>query len=80
MNRVFILRSSARRYSTGMKLPWSRNRERPKPDLREEEARDLEHFRRDVGMNYDAGFGSLSDDVAAADVDQTMHEHRVHEE
>lgn len=47
---------------------------------RNDEARALEHFTYDVGMNYDAGFGSLLDDAAAADIDRTRRDHRIVEE
>jgi hypothetical protein len=46
------------------------------PDDRADEKRALEHLNRDVGMNYDGGFGSLLDDSAAADIARTRDEHR----
>ncbi len=46
------------------------------PDERADEKRALEHLKRDVGMNYDAGFGSLLDDTAAADIARARDEHR----
>lgn len=46
------------------------------PDERTDEKRALEHFKRDVGMNYDGGFGSLLDDAAAADIAHARDEHR----
>jgi hypothetical protein len=46
------------------------------PDERADEKRALEHLTRDVGMNYDGGFGSLLYDTAAADIARTRDEHR----
>ena len=46
-----------------------------KNDEREAETRALEHYQRDLGLNYDAGFGSLLDDTAAADLARTRREH-----
>lgn len=46
------------------------------PDERVDEKRALEHLKRDVGMNFDAGFGSLLDDAAAADIARARDEHR----
>jgi hypothetical protein len=43
----------------------------------QDEARALKHFHRDIGMNYDAGFGSLLCDSAAADVASVDREHPV---
>jgi len=42
----------------------------------EEEA--LELLRRDVGENYDGGFGKMLDDSPAAEIDQTLRTHREH--
>lgn len=44
------------------------------------EARALDHFDRDLGMNYDGGFGSLLEDTAAADIARTRRDHRIIEE
>lgn len=46
-----------------------------KRDERDEEREDLEQLRRDIGENYDAGFGKLLEDSAAAEVDQAIEEH-----
>jgi len=46
----------------------------------EAETRALEHFDRGLGMNFDAGFGSLLFDTGAADFDRTLREHRIIEE
>lgn len=43
---------------------------------RETEDDDLNNFRRDIGGNYDAGFGKLLDDTGAADIDRALKEHR----
>jgi hypothetical protein len=49
-------------------------------DEREGEARALEHFESDIGLNYDAGFGSLLEDTGAADIARTRRDHRIIEE
>jgi hypothetical protein len=49
-------------------------------DLRGSEARALDHLDRNLGMNYDAGFGSLLEDTAAADLARTRREHEPIEE
>lgn len=46
------------------------------PDERADQKRALEHLNRDVGMNYDAGFGSLLDDTAAGDLAEAHDQHR----
>jgi hypothetical protein len=43
--------------------------------LKNDEERALEHYQANLGANYDAGFGSLLDDTAAANIDRTMREH-----
>jgi hypothetical protein len=42
-----------------------------------DESAALAHFQRDVGLNYDASFGSLLDDTAAADVAYIVKEHPI---
>jgi hypothetical protein len=57
--------------------------QKPQPvekDERDAETRALEHLDRNVGMNYDAGFGSLLEDTAAADMARTRSDHRIYEE
>lgn len=49
-------------------------------DERDAETRALAHLDRNVGMNYDAGFGSLLEDTAAADMARTRSDHRIYEE
>ncbi len=49
-------------------------------DHHEAETRALEHYDRGLGMNFDAGFGSLLDDTGAADIARTLREHRLIEE
>ena len=44
------------------------------------EARALAHLDYDLGMNYDGGFGSWLEDLAAADVARTRRDHRIIEE
>jgi hypothetical protein len=53
-----------------MKSKTDPNNGRVDPDLekRDDQATALAHYHRDVGMNYDASFGSLLDDSAASDV------------
>lgn len=46
-------------------------------DDRAAEKRAIEHFERDLGMNYDGGFGSLLDDTAAADIAHTRRDHVI---
>jgi hypothetical protein len=66
---------TAKAHASFMKPFWSDKSAEPQPKHHEQEDRDLDHFRSDVGMNYDSGFGSLLEDTAAGDVDQVMHEH-----
>lgn len=44
---------------------------------REERERELDRAQSHVGANYDAGFGSLLEDVASADIERTLREHPV---
>ncbi len=63
-----------------MKTTHDQHSQRVEKDEREADARALEHFDRDLGMNYDVGFGSLLDDTAAGDIARTRHDHRISEE
>ncbi len=49
-------------------------------DIHADETRALEHYDRGLGMNFDAGFGSLLDDTGAADIERTIREHRITDE
>lgn len=51
-----------------------------KKDVHQDETRALDHFDRGLGMNFDAGFGSLLDDTGAADIARTLRDHRVSDE
>jgi hypothetical protein len=62
-----------------MKMPWDAPKI-PNERVASEEERALAHYQRDVGANYDAGFGSLLDDVPAADIDRVLHDHPSHED
>lgn len=48
---------------------------RPREESPQEEEEDLELLRRDAGENY-GGFGKVLDDSPAAQIDQTLREHR----
>jgi hypothetical protein len=55
------------------------HRDDPFISSRGERERELERVQSHVGANYDAGFGSMLEDVAAADIDQTLREHPLPE-
>jgi len=46
-------------------------------DERDAETRALDHLDRNLGMNFDAGFGSLLEDTAAADIARSRSDHRI---
>ena len=45
-------------------------------DSRKAEQEALALLRRDVGENYEGGFGKILDDSPAAEIDQTLKTHR----
>ena len=47
---------------------------------RKAEARALVHLDYDLGLNYDGGFGSWLEDIAAADIARTRRDHHIIEE
>lgn len=53
------------------------NLDDPEAYASDDESAPLAHFQRDVGMNYDASFGSLLDDAAAADIAYVVKEHPI---
>ena len=48
----------------------------PQTNVSHDEAEALHHYRLNLGLNYDAGFGSFLGDTAAGDLDQTFSEHQ----
>ena len=64
-----------------MKSRTDLNNGRVDPDLarREDQTTELTHYHRDIGLNYDASFGSLLDDSAASDGAYADREHAIPE-
>lgn len=44
-------------------------------EKRDEENEDMEEFRRDIGENFEQGFGKLLDDSPPAEIEQVLKEH-----
>jgi hypothetical protein len=63
-----------------MKTPHDQTPQFVENSERDAENLALDRLDRNVGMNYDAGFGSLLEDTAAADMARTRSDHRIIEE